>query len=307
MPPTRRSCGGVRIVGLRVLAVEPDPGDPLRLRFFADREGDFSTYVLALDHPELDPERSEARFGFKAGCPTAFDCRVVEDCPPEPFDELDLDYLAKDYQSFRRLFLDLIAVRNPDWKERLPADFSIALVEVLAYVGDYLSYLQDAEPGTESFFETCLHRVSMRRHARLIDYAMHDGRNAATFVQFDLDPAPDPTPRVVPAGTRLATRIARPLIGAAAPPGALLPASADFDADPALDGATVFETSALISASAAQNLLFFPHVRRYGLLPRQGRARGLDLWDRRRRDLCAGLPAGRLSVDRGGAQPDHRS
>jgi hypothetical protein len=248
--------GGVRIVGLGVVEVEPDPGNALRLRLFADREGDFSTYVLALAHGDLDPERSEARFGFKAGCPSEFDCRNVDPCLPEALDEPDLDYLAKDYQSFRRLFLDLVAVRNPDWQERLPADFSIALVEMLAYVGDYLSYLQDAGPGTESFFATCLHRVSMQRHARLIDYPMHDGRNAATFVQFDLDPAPDPTPRVVPAGTRLVTRIARALAGASAPPGPLLPAAADFDGDPALERATVFETTSLITASSAHNLLF---------------------------------------------------
>lgn len=247
--------GGVRSVGLRVLTVEPDAANPLRLLLFLDAEGDFSTYVLALEHGDLDPERSEARFGFKAGCPTEFDCRAVDLCVPDPVGEPDLDYLAKDYQSFRRLFLDLIAVRNPDWTERLPADFSVALVEMLAYVGDYLSYLQDAGPATESFFETCLHRVSMQRHARLIDYTMHDGRNAATFVQFDLDPAPDPTPRVVPAGTRLVTRIARPLIGATGAPGAVLPADADFDGDPALEGSSVFETTALIATTSAHNLL----------------------------------------------------
>ncbi len=249
--------GGVRVVGLRVLDVQPDPSDPLRLRVFVDREGDFSTYVLALDHPDLDPERAQARFTFKAGCPSDFDCRPIDPCVPDALDEPDLDYLARDYQSFRRLFLDLIAVRNPDWQERLPADFSIALVEMLAYVGDNLSYLQDAGPGTESFFDTCLHRVSMQRHARLIDYPMHDGRNGVSFVQFDLGPPPDGTPRVIPGGTRLSTRIADPLVGATIPPGALLPATADFDNDPALEGATVFETTALISADAAHNLLFF--------------------------------------------------
>ncbi len=247
--------GGVRVVGLRVLDVQPAGGDPLQLDLFLDREGDFSTYVLALSHADLDPERAQVRFSFKAGCPSDFDCRMVDPCVPRAPDEPDLDYLAKDYQSFRRLFLDLVAVRNPDWQERLPADFGIALVEMLAYVGDYLSYLQDAGPGTESFFETCLHRVSMQRHARLIDYPMHDGRNAATFVQFDLDPAPDPARRVVPAGTRLCTRIAKPLVGAMAPPGPVLPAEADFDTDPALEGATVFETTALIGADAAHNAL----------------------------------------------------
>ncbi len=249
--------GGVRVVGLRVTRIEAHATDPLRLLLFTDREGDFSTYVLAFGaNPALDPERDQARFSFKAGCPTEFDCRQPVDCPPDAFDDPDLDYLAKDYQSFRRLFLELIAARNPDWQERLPADFSIALVEMLAYVGDYLSYLQDAGPATESFFATCLHRVSMQRHCRLIDYRMHDGRNAATFVQFDLAPAGDAIPRVIPGGTKLATRIVTPLAGDTAPPGPLLPSDADFDSDPALAEATVFETTAFITANSDHNLLF---------------------------------------------------
>ncbi|MBO0201253.1 hypothetical protein, partial [Vibrio alginolyticus] len=71
-----------------------------------------------------------------------------------------LDYLAKDYQSFRRLMVDLIAERNPHWQERLPADLGMTLVELLAYAADYLSYYQDAGPGTESYLDTCRHRIS---------------------------------------------------------------------------------------------------------------------------------------------------
>src|SRR3712207_8173550 len=50
--------------------------------------------------------RSEVRFGFKAGCPSEFDCRIRSECPPPALEEPALDYLAKDYQSFRRLMLD---------------------------------------------------------------------------------------------------------------------------------------------------------------------------------------------------------
>jgi hypothetical protein len=247
--------GGVRIVGIQVVDVEPDAVNALRLRFFLDREGDFSIYVFEVSHPGIDPERSQARFSFKAGCPTEFDCRPADHCAPEPLAEPALDYLAKDYQSFRRLMLDLVAERNPDWKERLPADLSIALVELFAYVGDYLSYQQDAGPGTESFIATCLHRVSAQRHARLIDYRMHDGRNAVCFVQFDIDVPPDATPRVIPAGTKLCTRISHALIGASTPPGTILPSSADFDSDPALESASIFETTALITVANRHNVL----------------------------------------------------
>ena len=42
--------------------------------------------------------------------------------PPEPLAVPDIDYLAKDYASFRRLMLDRMAVLMPQWKERNTAD-----------------------------------------------------------------------------------------------------------------------------------------------------------------------------------------
>ncbi len=243
--------GGVRVVGVRVLAVETDPGNSLRLRVFVDRDGDFSTYVLRVSDPDLDPERSEARFSFKAGCPSGFDCRATPECPPASLDEPSLDYLAKDYQSFRRLMLDLIPARNPDWIERLPADLGIALVEMFAYVGDYLSYYQDAV-GTEGYLDTCLHRVSAARHARLVDYRMHNGRNAFAYVHFE---AEDATSGSVPAGAKLLTRVGNALRGETGAPRVIVPPEADFDTDPALAGVTVFETTAITQVTSLHNEL----------------------------------------------------
>ena len=244
--------GGVRVIGIRVLDVQPDPGEPNRLRVFLDQEGDFSSYVLRIEHAELDSERSEARFGFKTGCPTEFDCRVETDCPPEVVEEPALDYMAKDYQSFRRMLVDFIAQRNPGWQERLPADLGMALVELLSYTGDMLSYFQDAGPGTEGYLDTCLHRLSARRHALLIDYRMHNGRNAVTHVHFRATAGTD---GVVPPGAKLVTHITVPLIGETAPPGPIIPVEADFDNDPALVPSTVFETTALTRVTSLHNEL----------------------------------------------------
>jgi hypothetical protein len=255
LPFDRKSCGvigGVRVVGIKVLDVEPDPGDAARVRVFVDREGDFSVYFLRIAQAGIDDERSEARFSFKAGCPTEFDCRPQGECPPGALSEPALDYLAKDYQSFRRLMVDLISERNPLWQERLPADLGMTLVELLAYAGDYLSYFQDAGPGTESYLDTCLHRVSAARHARLIDYRMHNGRNAFTYVHFR---AASGTNGVVPAGCKLTTRIGAALIGASAAPDTTIPHGADFDADPALADAAVFETTALTRVRDEHNEL----------------------------------------------------
>ncbi|MEZ4734065.1 MAG: putative baseplate assembly protein [Caldilineaceae bacterium] len=160
--------------------------------------GDFSTYQVRLvtsptqsqPPPNFDPILSAIDFSFKVECPSDFDCQVAPDCPPPPADEPAIDYLAKDYASFRTLMLDRLAVIMPDWQERNPADLGIALVEVLAYAGDYLSYFQDAA-ATEAYLGTARRRVSLRRHARLLDYPMHDGVNARTWVAFGVNEGGD--------------------------------------------------------------------------------------------------------------------
>ena len=230
--------GGIRIVDLKVTAVETAAANPLMLRVLVDREGDFSLYVLEMTHPDIDEERSQAVINFKAACPSEFDCRPTRDCPPEQRDEPVLDYLAKDYQSFRRLMVDLIAARNPFWQERLPADLGITLVELLAYAADYLSYYQDAGPGTEGYLDTCLHRISAARHARLIDYAMGQGQNARTFVHFEGGPGAN---GVVPLGSKVISLVTVPLQGNAAAPSTIIAPTADFDTDPALASSAVFE------------------------------------------------------------------
>ena len=63
--------------------------------------------------------------------------------------------------------LDRISTLMPDWEESSPADLGVALVELMACVGDRLSYRQDAV-ATEAYLETARRRVSVRRHARLV-------------------------------------------------------------------------------------------------------------------------------------------
>jgi hypothetical protein len=244
--------GGARIAGIQVFpgAVATVTGDTLRLRIFVDQPGDFSIYTLTVTAAAgvLDPRLVSAPFSFKASCPSDLDCRQDAQCPPQALPEPALDYLAKDYSSFRRLLLDLIPQLNPGWIERNPADLGMALVELLAYQGDQLSYFQDAV-ATESYLDTCRHRISARRHARLIDYRMHDGRNAWTFVQLDVTAA-----GTVPQATPLLTRISRPLRGKAAPPPLVVdPHDLHFDADPALRDTVVFESTAPVAVDPGRN------------------------------------------------------
>lgn len=98
----------------------------------------------------------------------------------------EIDYLAKDYASFRQLMLDHFALRVPGWSERSEADLGIAIVEVLAYVADYLSYYQDAV-ATEAYLGTARRRPSLKRHVRLLDYVLHEGCNARVWVQVQVN------------------------------------------------------------------------------------------------------------------------
>ena len=129
----------------------------------------------------FDPLLAATPFAFKVECPSDFDCETVEAGPPPGDLEPAIDYLAKDFGSFRQLMLDRLAVVMPDWQERNVADLGIALVEVLAYAADHLSYFQDAV-ATEAYLDTARRRISVRRHARLVDYFIHDGSNARAWV-----------------------------------------------------------------------------------------------------------------------------
>lgn len=183
--------GGDAITGLRILdvdpVVDPDPerDDYLVLRI--DREGDRSPYTLRLvDVQGVDPHYTAAEFWFRIDCASDLDCRPVCDCPPPALDEPRPNYLAKDYASLRQLILDRFALLMPGWQERHVPDLGLTLVELLAYVGDHLSYTQDAA-GTEAYLGTARQRISVRRHARLVDYRLHEGCNARAWVQVGVD------------------------------------------------------------------------------------------------------------------------
>lgn len=204
--------GGRRITDIQVTGIEvereQDEDVDDYMQVFVDKYGDFSTYQLLL--VELDPETnrplydgegarrkprtlvgfdprySQLEFSFKVGCPSDLDCLPPPACTPAAGPAPDINYLAKDYSSFRQLILDRLALTMPNWKERHVPDLGITLVELLAYVGDHLSYYQDAV-GTEAYLDTARRRVSVRRHARLVDYHLHEGCNARAWVTLEVD------------------------------------------------------------------------------------------------------------------------
>ncbi|MEU1819775.1 putative baseplate assembly protein [Streptomyces roseifaciens] len=201
--------GGRRVTGIRVVGAtvhgcaDADPATDVHLAL--DRRGDTSTYRLLALGDAFDSRYSAYEFGFRQHCPTGLDCRPTGPPPPAPARPAPaIDYLTKDYAGFRRLLLDRLALTMPDWAERHAPDLGITLVEILAHVGDRLSYQQDAV-AAEAYLDTARLRTSVRRHARLVDYPMHDGCAARTFVcvETETDMEADPAEfafAVVPPG-----------------------------------------------------------------------------------------------------------
>ncbi|MEP6570460.1 MAG: putative baseplate assembly protein [Acidobacteriota bacterium] len=195
-PQNVRITGGVRVRNIQVDDIrlcrmdEPDRDDCMRV--FVDKFGDFSPYTLKLVNAPggfpgespltgFDPRYAQIDFSFKANCPSDLDCLPVNECYRAPLPEPEISYLAKDYNSFRQLIFDRLALTMPNWTERHVPELGVAVVELLAYVGDYLSYYQDAV-ASEAYLDTARERISVRRHALLVDYRMHEGCNARSWV-----------------------------------------------------------------------------------------------------------------------------
>jgi hypothetical protein len=241
-----------------------------------DDRGDRSTYQLAVvaspgtDVPPAgwDPMLTTVPFSFKVECTSDADCRVHTTCPPAVVDAPTIDYRAKDWDSFRRLVLDRMSLLSPGWRERNPADLGVTLVELLAWLGDELSWRQDAV-ATEAWLATARRRTSLRRHTRLVDHRVHEGTNARVWVRFLVTGEG----AVVPAATQVLTRV--PGV-----PEVLEPDGPDHRA--ALSAGTeTFETMEALVAYASHD--------------------GFDLWTWGDTDCC--LPAGATSATLLGHHP----
>ncbi|MGY1409190.1 putative baseplate assembly protein [Luteimonas sp. A611] len=264
-PDNLRISGGERIATVGIvwcaaadaLPVEAEPGlvdgldDPARtLVIRTTGEGDFSRYTLSLvansgtdaAPPGFDPLLSQVGFSFKVECPSDFDCAQTPPCPPAPVASPDIGYLAKDYPGFRRLMLDRMDLLVPGWRERSAADLGVTLVELLAYAADNLSYRQDAI-ANEAYLATARRRVSVRRHARLVDYHLHDGCNARAWVHLRLAEG---------AGD---VRLARGsvLLSRVSGPGSVIERGSREERDARAAGPVVFETAHAATLRASCN------------------------------------------------------
>ena len=151
--------------------------------------GDYSTYTLGISAPAgagwvLDPLFAEISFKFRPGC-------FNSNCAPEwepaarPLPEPAIDYLAKDYASFRRTMITAMMARVPGWEATSEADLDMVLADLFSVAADELSDYQDRVMN-EAFLASARKRVSLARHARLMDYHIHQGNQASAWLALEI-------------------------------------------------------------------------------------------------------------------------
>ncbi len=176
---------------VHVNAVAAGP-TPASLSLTVSPIGDYSTYTLELsfDPNQIDPFFASLPFKFRPGC-------FTNDCnPPATANRLRspspvIDYLAKDYDSFRHTLIAAMMARVPGWQVTSEADFDQVLIDLFAAAADELSDYQDRVMN-EAYLATARNRVSLARHARLVDYHIHQGQQSSTWLALLLDPGITP-------------------------------------------------------------------------------------------------------------------
>jgi hypothetical protein len=180
--------GGSRIVAgsssgqVRVTAVTGI--DATRLALRVEPVGDYSTYTLELiwNASLIDPFFSAIGFKFRPGCFTN-DCAPVQAARPraESGDRLPGQGLrlvpphADGGDGRARAGLGQHERSRP----RSGAD------RLFAAAADELSDFQDRVMA-EAYLATARKRVSLARHARLVDYHLHEGNQASTWLAVDV-------------------------------------------------------------------------------------------------------------------------
>ena len=142
--------------------------------------GDYSTYTLGVVYANIDPLFSRIDFKFRPGCfnlNCAPEWTKSEASPTEPV----IDYLAKDYDSFKHVLINAMMARVPGWLPTSEADLDQVLIDLISADADELSDYQDRVVN-EAYLGRVRKRISLARHARLMDYHIHQGNQASTWL-----------------------------------------------------------------------------------------------------------------------------
>lgn len=82
-----------------------------------------------------------------------------------------IDYITKDYEGFRKLMIDLIPSKTPEWTDTSQSDMGIVILELLAHGLDVLSYYQDKQ-FNEAFLPTAKTRKAVINLSRALGYEL---------------------------------------------------------------------------------------------------------------------------------------
>ena len=114
-----------------------------------------------------------------------------------------IDYTSKDWEGFVNSMLTYASIIMPEWDTTSEGDFGVMLVELVAYLGDILSFYGDRLT-QESYLATATQRRSILNIAQLLGYVPTQGSSATGTVTFQTDAATIEDV-IVPAGTQLST------------------------------------------------------------------------------------------------------
>lgn len=99
-----------------------------------------------------------------------------------------IDYMARDYVSLLESMREQIPTKLPEWTDNeSEADFGNVLLQLIAHMGDILSYYQDRVVN-ESFLSTAQTRRSIIEHLRLIGYRLATATPASTTLSIQFLP-----------------------------------------------------------------------------------------------------------------------
>jgi hypothetical protein len=197
---------GTGQVQVRTISKSPDfdaanSTQPTTLVLTVTPIGDYSTYTLSVDTGQfatdaviMDPVFDEIDLKFRPGC---FNTNCAPDWKPAPRPENEpvIDYLAKDYDSFRHTMIAALMQRVPDWQPSSEADLDEVLLDLFSAAADELSDYQDRVMN-EAYLASARKRVSLARHARLMDYHIHQGSQASTWLALEVALAQHSEPEV---------------------------------------------------------------------------------------------------------------
>jgi hypothetical protein len=138
----------------------------------------------------FDPLRTWLPVELRPECEDPGGCLPQLPAPRLPGPSPVHDYLARDWRSLRQALVEFLLREHPG-ADTSPAEPAVALLELFAHAGDLLHYRLD-RVATEAYLETARLRTSVRRHARLVDYAVEEAAAATTHILLQTSPgAPD--------------------------------------------------------------------------------------------------------------------